>query len=146
MKLFVYGTLMAEAVMRSVCGQPFASTPATLHDFRRRRVSGEVYPAIIPCPGDRVEGALYSGLNATQLALLDVFEGTMYRRAIVDVMTGSGWRSAHTYIMSPAYRHALTDEPWSLDGFSSNGLRDFIGDYSGFAALGEEGDRYDDHR
>ncbi len=145
MELFVYGTLMAEPVMRSVCGHSFASTPATLHDFRRRRVSGEVYPAIIPCPGDQVEGALYCGLNATQLASLDVFEGTMYRRVMVDVVTGSGWRSAQTYIMSPAYRHALTDEPWSLDGFLSEGFGDFIGGYPGFAALGVEGDRYDDH-
>lgn len=143
--MFVYGTLMAEPMLRSVCGHSHASTPATLHDFRRRRVSGEVYPAIIPCLGEKVDGALYCGLNATQLALLDVFEGAMYRRVIVDVMTGSGWRSAHTYIMSPAYRHALTDEPWSLDGFLSEGLREFVGGYPGFAALGEEGDRNDDH-
>ena len=145
MELFVYGTLMAEQVMRSVCGHAFAPMPATLHDFRRRRVSGEVYPAIIPCPGDQVEGALYCGLNATQLALLDAFEGAMYSRVIVDVVTGSGWRSAHAYLMSPAYRHALTDEPWSLDGFLSEGLRDFIGGYPGFATLGDEGDRCDDH-
>ena len=143
--MFVYGTLMAEPVMRSVCGHRFASTPAVLHDFRRRRVSGEVYPAIIPCPGDQVEGALYGGLNAKQLALLDVFEGSMYRRAIVHVTTGSRWRSAHSYIMAPAYRPALTDEPWSLDDFLSKGLRKFVGGYSGFVALGEEGDRNDDH-
>lgn len=143
--MFVYGTLMAEPVMRSVCGHPFASRPATLHDFRRRRVSGEVYPAIVPCPGDQVEGTLYCGLNAKQLALLDVFEGSMYRRVIVDVVTGSRWRSAHTYMMSPAYRHALTDEPWSLDGFLSKGLRQFVGGYAGFVALGEEADRNDDH-
>ena len=145
MELFVYGTLMAEPVMRSVCGRPFDSTPATLHDFRRRRVSGEAYPAIIPFPGEKVDGALYCGLNATQLALLDVFEGDMYRRVIVDVKTVSGWRSAHTYIMSPTYRHALTDETWSLDGFLSDGLREFVGGYPGFATLGEEGDRNDDH-
>lgn len=145
MELFVYGTLMAEPVMRSVCGRHFASTPATLHDFRRRRVSGEVYPAIIPCPGEKVDGALYCGLNATQLALLDVFEGDMYRRVVVDVKTGSGWRSAHTYVMSPAYRHALTDEPWSLKGFLSEGIREFVGGYPGFAMLSEEGDRNDDH-
>ena len=145
MELFVYGTLMAEQVMRSVCGHTFAPMPATLHDFRRRRVSGEVYPAIIPCPGEKVDGALYCGLNATQLALLDVFEGVMYRRVVVDVKTGSGWRSAHTYVMSPAYRHALTDKPWSLKDFLSEGIREFVGGYPGFAMLGEEGDRNDDH-
>jgi hypothetical protein len=54
---FVYGTLMAEEVLKLLIRRVPPSKPATLSGYSRHRVKGQVFPAIIPAkPQDRVKG------------------------------------------------------------------------------------------
>ena len=132
--LFVYGTLMVAEVMGRVSGCHQAGEVALLHGHRRRRLSRQVYPAIVPCPGGRVEGLLYRGLAPGQLAALDAFEGAMYRRVAVTVVIQAECFTAETYLLRKAWSHLLSDEDWSLQRFVAEGLREFLADYPGFAA------------
>lgn len=54
---FVYGTLMAEEVLKLLIRRVPPSKPATLTGYSRHRVKGQVFPAIIPATHqDRVTG------------------------------------------------------------------------------------------
>jgi len=141
--LFVYGTLMVPEVMRRVCGYARAGEPALLHDYRRRRVSGEVYPGIVASVGDAVGGVVYRNVRRTQLAVLDVFEGDMYRREVVNVAVGSRLIPASTYVMAASHRHLLSDHDWSLELFLADGLRHFLSGYPGFGELPDHGDPHE---
>ena len=136
--LFVYGTLMVPEVMFTVCGHRGNGQPATLIGYRRRRIIGETYPAIVRCAGDRVRGICFEGLTAAQGRLLDNFEGNMYRRNQIRVHTAEGERSAETYVLALGYRALISDEPWSLESFVATHLDAFVRDYRGFAALSVE--------
>jgi len=136
--LFVYGTLMVPEVMHRVCGYACAGEPALLYDYRRRRVRGEVYPAVVASVGDAVGGILYRGVGPAQLVLLDAFEGAMYRREMVTVAVGVRVQPAASYVCAPGLAHRLSDADWSLDDFVAEGLRGFLADYPGFSALSDE--------
>ncbi len=137
MDLFVYGTLMLPEIMHAVSGCDAPGEPAVLADYRRRRVAGEAYPAIVEAAGETVEGLVYCGLGHRQLERLDRFEGEMYRRVRVGVTMSGVPRQAQAYVLQPQYRHRLTDRPWSLQDFAVQGLRRFVEQYQGFSALRE---------
>lgn len=139
MDLFVYGTLMVPEVMRRVCGYAGTDEPALLHDFRRRRIRGEVYPAIVACVGEAVGGIVYRGVSDTQLVALDRFEGEMYRREVVTVAVGLRTLPAAAYTLAPGFRHLLSDVPWRLEEFMAEGLGRFLADYPGFFGIPERG-------
>jgi gamma-glutamylcyclotransferase (GGCT)/AIG2-like uncharacterized protein YtfP len=54
--VFVYGTLMAEEVVRVLLGRAPPSSPALLPGHRRFSLRGRVYPAILPARGHAVNG------------------------------------------------------------------------------------------
>lgn len=78
--------------------------PAKLHGYRRHRVRGADYPAIIAAPSssqpDRtsVLGTLVSGLTDGDMHRLDAFEGEEYVRkeVLVRVLRGSVQESAES--------------------------------------------------
>ncbi|KAF2427551.1 hypothetical protein EJ08DRAFT_575677, partial [Tothia fuscella] len=93
---FFYGTLMAPRVLHRVCHGPsvplsttsnntLKARPALLKSYRRHRVKGADYPAIIPADGSTVRGTLVTGLTDGDIWRLDIFEGDEYRRAKVKV-------------------------------------------------------------
>jgi gamma-glutamylcyclotransferase (GGCT)/AIG2-like uncharacterized protein YtfP len=54
---FVYGTLMADEVLKLLIKRVPVSRKATLSGYARHKVKGQVFPAIIPAtPQDRVQG------------------------------------------------------------------------------------------
>ena len=63
--VFVYGTLMAEEVVRVLLGRAPPSSPALLPGHRRFSLRGRVYPAILPVPGHAVNGKVRLSLNCT---------------------------------------------------------------------------------
>jgi gamma-glutamylcyclotransferase (GGCT)/AIG2-like uncharacterized protein YtfP len=135
MNLFVYGTLMVPEVMYAVCGYDLPGVPASVEGYRRRRVVGESYPAIAPSPGNSVSGTLYRNVSTTQLAVLDDFEGAMYRRRDLLVQTGDGDVKAAAYVVAEGCLALLSSEEWSLETFTDRHLSDFMADYQGFLAL-----------
>lgn len=54
--LFVYGTLMSEAIAKKVVGRLPAISAAVLDGHARYRIKGAVYPAIIEKTDERVRG------------------------------------------------------------------------------------------
>jgi hypothetical protein len=59
---FVYGTLMADEVLRLLIHRVPKSKPAALMGYQRHRVKGQVFPAIIPAaPSSKVQGLVGGG-------------------------------------------------------------------------------------
>jgi gamma-glutamylcyclotransferase (GGCT)/AIG2-like uncharacterized protein YtfP len=126
-RIFAYGTLAAEAVMRVLLGRVPPAAPARLEGYARYRVRGRVYPGIVAEPGAHTDGVVYEGLDAAGLALLDRFEGSLYRRESLRVRSASGvGLVAETYVVADSQRHALSAEPWSLERFVESHLADYV--------------------
>jgi len=135
--LFAYGTLMCTDIMRAASGcRVPAGIPGLLREHCRLYVRGEHYPGLVPRPGSSVAGILYRSLPAAAWALLDRFEGEMYRRCDVRVETGSGVsRPAQTYLVRPEYAARLEERLWELEEFLRYGKAAFQSAYRGYAAI-----------
>jgi gamma-glutamylcyclotransferase (GGCT)/AIG2-like uncharacterized protein YtfP len=103
MDLFVYGTLTAPELVRTLTGRSFEGEPARLHGFRRFAIPGS-YPYILPSPGDSVEGSLLRGLGADDLRAIDRYEGEgdLYFRIDVVAETAAGQSPCATYVANGA--------------------------------------------
>jgi NAD-dependent deacetylase len=136
MDLFAYGTLMDGSVFSRVAGTVRPAAPASADGWVRRRVRGEVYPAIVPEPGGVVDGVVYFDLPPAAWACLDAFEGEMYERTRLGVRGDDGreWE-AFSYVAKPAYRHLLGGNDWSFTEFAARDLPGFLSDFRGFSAL-----------
>jgi Gamma-glutamyl cyclotransferase, AIG2-like len=136
---FFYGTLMAPKVLQRVCygpavrGPPTSTSltisPALLTSYRRHRVLGADYPAIIPHTNSTVRGTLVEGLTDGDIWRLDIFEGDEYERKPVKVRVITETTSnepseeqlgdevqAESYIWI-AGEHQLEDKEWDFDEF-----------------------------
>ena len=126
--LFAYGTLLFAPVLRAVAGRAFASRPATLHGFARRRLIGEIFPAIVESrAGDSVTGVIYLDLDDDAWRRLDRFEGELYSRRSVLVRCDGGEQPAFTYVLQPAFHDRLGPEPWEAESFARDHLDAFVG-------------------
>lgn len=96
--LFFYGTLLAPPVLHRVIYGTSTPTPEThpamnylrirpalLRGYRRHRVAYADYPAVVPESGGVVRGSVVSGLTQGDVYRLDIFEGSQYAKADVDV-------------------------------------------------------------
>jgi gamma-glutamylcyclotransferase (GGCT)/AIG2-like uncharacterized protein YtfP len=127
--LFAYGTLLFPEVFLAVTGRREASSSAaTLRGFVRRRVVGEIFPAIVEAEErDRVIGVIWSGLDERDLDRLDVFEGDLYQRRRVEVgAPRASDREVWTYVLAAAWRHRLGAEPWDPLAFERDHLVAFV--------------------
>ncbi|KAJ7285018.1 hypothetical protein C8J57DRAFT_1290165 [Mycena rebaudengoi] len=98
---FFYGTLMHPKILKRVIGNDgthLEICPAVLLKFTRHKVKYADYPGIIPYSAGRtlfaadldreacsVRGTMVTGLTASDMQLLDVFEGSEYTRDAVHV-------------------------------------------------------------
>ncbi len=136
MNLFAYGTLMDPGIMAHVCDEAYRSQRATLLHYVRRRVSGEVYPAIIAQPGGAVAGVIYFDVSPAAMARLDRFEGDLYQRAEVAVISDAGESmTTQTYVIAADSAHKLSDDDWNYEVFMVNHKQIFQDDYCGYAEL-----------
>ncbi|KAJ7227221.1 hypothetical protein GGX14DRAFT_348174 [Mycena pura] len=100
MSAFFYGTLMHPEILKRVIGNDGSHLyicPAVLLEFTRHRIKGADYPGIVPyATGLRVlfddeldrkacsvRGTMVTGLTASDIALLDTFEGDEYTKKTV---------------------------------------------------------------
>jgi hypothetical protein len=120
--------------MEIVGGGPFASCPARLRGYRRRRLRGFVYPGVVPAAGETTEGVLWHGLDSATLARVDRFEGELYARLFLEVELADGTtRAAFVYVLRPE-RHALvSDAPWSEPEFRARHLARYLAACRAFA-------------
>lgn len=95
MNVFTYGSLMYRPVWERVVSGEYRAEPAALRGFERRRIAGEVYPALVrAAAGSVVRGVLYRDVAPADVRALDRFEaeGEAYSRLRVPVELGSGER------------------------------------------------------
>ena len=142
--LFAYGTLLFPEVLRVVAGRDLPKQPAALERFVRRRLDGELFPAIIDGgERDRVAGALYRGLDQRSWRRLDRFEGALYERRAVRVRCAASSLAApappqdaatieaatcpaFAYVLLPAWRHRLGEGEWDPAAFERDHLAAFL--------------------
>lgn len=79
--IFTYGCLMFDPVWTRVVGGRYKKRTARLDGFCRRRMHGQIYPAVVPCSAEaHVEGVLYLDVDEADIGRLDRFEGKYYKR------------------------------------------------------------------
>ncbi|GGI55265.1 gamma-glutamylcyclotransferase family protein [Oxalicibacterium solurbis] len=117
MHVFTYGSLMFPAVWRRVVRGSHRALPAVLEGYARHAVRGELYPGVVHRPGASVEGVLYLDVSEAELAVLDDFEGSEYRRESVMVRTAADMQmvAADTYLFLAGHR--LSGEAWERQHF-----------------------------
>jgi len=116
---------MFPEVWQRVVRGDYRSAPARLDGHARFEITGETYPGMIASPGANVVGVLYFDVSPTDMAALDAFEGTEYRRDAVRVVLESGEAvEAGTYIYLLPQK--LSGSPWLPAAFQ---MERFIGSY-----------------
>jgi len=98
-RLFVYGTLQRDDILRAVIGFVPAGEPATLNGYRLVRLADTPWPVIRPAFARQVNGRVLTGLNRRHFLRVDRYEGKEYRRKRVRVCLPDGKRChAWTYV------------------------------------------------
>ena len=128
--LFAYGSLMYEQVWQALFGEVFVGEVATLEGYSRRRIKGDVYPVIFPGDGS-VQGILFRNLTEAIVEKLDRFEGDLYQRVQVEVMSSSVLVPAFTYVLKKSHYGVIGDH-WNKRAFESSDLSRFLSRYTGF--------------
>ncbi|MFN5744907.1 MAG: gamma-glutamylcyclotransferase family protein [Methylococcaceae bacterium] len=125
--VFTYGTLQLPSVMSAVIGRCPVAGQASLNGYARYRLLNYSYPGLRREAGAVTSGVLYSGLDPAELARLDAFEDTFYRRESLAVTTAAGLTvAAWVYVVPPQYYSLLDDQPWCLTHFQSHALAGFL--------------------
>jgi gamma-glutamylcyclotransferase (GGCT)/AIG2-like uncharacterized protein YtfP len=115
--LFAYGTLQFDDVFATVMGQSRPSSAAVLRDHRRERFIGDIFPGLVPSPGDSVDGVVYHDIDRAMLARLDDFEGELYVRRLLTVEWDASHGMAFTYLVAGRYRGRFAGE-WDPHWFA----------------------------
>ena len=130
--LFAYGTLMCSDIMADVSGLEATGSPGTLRGYRRLRVKGECYPALLQDAAGCVEGVVYREIPQAAWTCLDRFEGEMYIRETVQVQLADGaFVAARTYVVHEDFTSCLENIEWDRAAFLLNGKERFCRSYRG---------------
>jgi gamma-glutamylcyclotransferase (GGCT)/AIG2-like uncharacterized protein YtfP len=132
MNIFLYGSLMYEAVWSRVVKGRYAVHYARLTGWRRLSIKGEDYPAALPGNGI-IEGIVRVGISEADLVRLDRFEGDEYTRVLCTPETQAIAKlEAFIYQFNDVSDHRLLTSEWNQTEFEKNGLNRFLARYSGF--------------
>ena len=119
---------MDSIVLKRVIGRydkGIQKSQGILNDFKRVKVKGAHYPAIIDSKGDQVEGLVVYGIANNALLLLDKFEDDEYERKNVTVLIPDDQKTkAATYVAGP--NMSLDDEGWCLSTWQQNHRKEFL--------------------
>jgi len=88
--VFTYGSLMFPEVWQRVVRGDYRSAPAVLDGHARFALAGETYPGAIARSGAIVAGIVYFDVSDADVAALDAFEGSQYRRDRVRIRLDGG--------------------------------------------------------
>jgi len=104
-RLFVYGTLQDEALVERLVGRRLPWRQAVLEGYRRTIDDSIGYAVVRPSTGASVDGRLVEMVDAAALAALDAYEGSEYRRVVIEVRAHGGHTvDAYTYVPAEAPR------------------------------------------
>ena len=132
--VFTYGSLMFDRVWSKVVGNVWEKTKARLYGYKRRKIRGALYPALLPgIEEDYVDGIIYLNVGKSDLKILDRFEGEHYQKEMVECELADGSKIiACVYTFKQEYRNLIQDEDWDPIWFSKVGIYSFLTDYEGF--------------
>ncbi|VVB08881.1 unnamed protein product [Arabis nemorensis] len=125
--VFVYGSLMADDVVRLLLNRVPPTSSAILPDFHRFSIKGRVYPAILPVQADKVHGKVLFGITDDELYLLDEFEDIEYERENVQVLLPDSSEKLET----KTYVWAKKDDPdlygtWEFEEWKQLHMEGFL--------------------
>ncbi|KAJ1260750.1 hypothetical protein BS78_10G256200 [Paspalum vaginatum] len=131
--VFVYGSLMADEVVRAILKRVPLAVPAVLQDYHRFNIKGRMYPAILPVENKKVAGLVITGVTDEELQVLDAFEDVEYTRTRVEVsLTDSSEK-----MLVDAYVWRNPEDPdlygeWDFEEWKKLHLKDFLTMTCGF--------------
>src|ERR1700733_5641811 len=98
---------------------------SSLHGYSRRAVLNAYYPAIIKGDeNDKVEGFIFYPRNDDDRRHMDDFEGDLYRKDKVTVITTNGVEvEAYVYVWNKGLED-LAETDWSYEEFETTRLQD----------------------
>lgn len=126
-RLFCYGTLQNDAIFSAITGVTPARQSAVLHGYACYRVKRALYPGVMVSGQGLVPGTLYHGLNPGAINKLDRYEGDLYERQQLRVITDEGQPiTAWVYVIKRDCRHLLTRDTWLYEEYESLFLERFF--------------------
>lgn len=115
--IFTYGSLMFPQVWQRVVRGRYAHAPATLDGHARYAVRGASYPGMVAQDDASVAGVVYFDVDERDVAALDAFEGSDYRRVTVAARLPDGiCLPVDTYLF--INRPDLLAQDWTPDNFA----------------------------
>ncbi|PUZ59229.1 hypothetical protein GQ55_4G023600 [Panicum hallii var. hallii] len=131
--VFVYGSLMADEVVRAILKRVPPAAPALLPNYHRFNIKGRIYPAILPVESKKVEGMVIMGVTDEELQVLDAFEDVEYTRTRVEISLADSSEKmlADTYVWSDAEDSNLYGE-WDFEEWKKLHMKDFLAMTNGF--------------
>ncbi|XP_010263347.1 PREDICTED: protein AIG2 A isoform X2 [Nelumbo nucifera] len=127
--VFVYGSLLADEVVRVLLKRVPESSPAALDGYHRFSIKGRVYPAILPVENKKVTGKVLKHITDPELDILDAFEDVEYERRSVEgeecLQDKSEKIKAHTYVWENKNDPNLYGE-WDFEEWKQVHLNDFL--------------------
>lgn len=140
--IFVYGTLMADDVLRALIKRVPRGAPALLPGHARYATRGRVYPGMVPdpSPGACVRGRLLFELEEGEIRVFDAFEGDEYVKTSVTALhlpscdaTDGPAVQADAYLWC-APRSELAEGVWDYEGWVAADLERYAKMCGEFAA------------
>ena len=125
MKVFCYGSLMADEVLQALLGRVPVRRPARLRGYRRFQAPERTYPGVVEAPGSDVDGIALLGIEQREAEILDDFEGDEYAKKTVevDLIDDAGETVAanvYVFLNNPGER------PWDYQEFREKHLQSFL--------------------
>ncbi|KAJ0030992.1 hypothetical protein Pint_12658 [Pistacia integerrima] len=126
--VFVYGSLLADDVVRIFLKRVPQSSSAILNNYHRFSIKGRVYPAILPLENHKVTGRVLLGITDPELDSLDIFEDFEYERTSVDVCLTD---TPDNYLQAQAYVWTNKNDPnlygdWNFEEWRGLHMEDFM--------------------
>jgi len=129
--VFTYGSLMYPSVWRRVVRGEYRSLRGEVRGYRRVRVAGASYPALIRAePREVVAGVVYLDVSAADVARLDHFEaeGEAYSRVPVSVELRGG-RPVEAWAYLALHPDRVEPAEWDPARFEAEDLARFLTTY-----------------
>jgi hypothetical protein len=116
---------MFPQVWQRVVRGTYHSASATVNGYARYAIVGETYPAMIEQTAATVHGVVYFDVDEDDVAVLDAFESTDYRRECVSARIGANEvRAVEAYVYLDTSR--ISNAPWEPETFQ---LQHFLDSY-----------------
>ncbi|XP_071722456.1 AIG2-like protein D [Rutidosis leptorrhynchoides] len=125
--VFVYGSLLADDVVRILLNRVPQSSLAILDNFQRFSIKERVYPAILPVENKKITGRVLEGITDHEMFILDEFEDVEYEKSTVDVslVDSSEKIQAYAYVWCNKNDQNLYGE-WDFEEWKKVHMDDFL--------------------